>query len=124
MGVYEIEEDGTFRGVVKDPDFCAFLQSQGDIGPDCTQISASSGVVEQENIYTYTNIAIPSNLTWTLGVSFDSFDDEVRDLDLTQVNYKVGLQWDVTERIRLRSAAFKTLKVFFRSLTRPSNRHR
>ena len=109
-GLYEIEEDGTFRGVVKDPDFCAFLQSQGDIGPDCTQISASSGVVEQENIYTYTNIAIPSNLTWTLGVSFDSFDDEVRDLDLTQVNYKVGLQWDVTERIRLRSAAFKTLK--------------
>ena len=48
--------------------------------------------------------------TWTFGVSFDSFNDEVRDLDLTQVNYKLGLQWDVTERIRLRLAAFKTLK--------------
>jgi hypothetical protein len=66
--------------------------------------------VDQDNAYVYANFRFTDRTVWTLGLSFDSFDDETLALD--ELNPKLGLQWDITERLRLRAAALKTLKRF------------
>ncbi len=58
--------------------------------------------------YLYTNISIPTPVTWTLGFSYDDYEEDL--LENTSVNPKFGLQWWVTKDLRLRAAAFKVLK--------------
>jgi tetratricopeptide (TPR) repeat protein len=60
------------------------------------------------NGYIYTDTHFPKNLTWSVGLSLDSFED--KPFDFTSLNPKFGLQWKVMDRILLRLAAFKTLK--------------
>ncbi len=61
--------------------------------------------------YIYSNIKIPDAVTWTLGVSADDYADDSSDgLDLRKVNPKFGVQWQVTDDLLLRGAAFRTLK--------------
>ncbi len=68
----------------------------------------------RKNIYNYTNINLLSNLTTTLGLSYDSFkkteDKETEDKDVDKINPKFGLQWDMTSFLRLRAAWFETTK--------------
>jgi tetratricopeptide (TPR) repeat protein len=64
--------------------------------------------IEQHNIYAYTNLSFPKNLTWTIGLSYDSYDEE--SIKLNKVNPKFGLQWNITDRLRLRAAFLRTLK--------------
>jgi tetratricopeptide (TPR) repeat protein len=63
---------------------------------------------EHANAYLYTNVKFPQAVTWTLGLSYDSFDSA--DINLSKVNPKLGLQWDITDWARLRLAYFKTIK--------------
>ncbi|MGH8531337.1 MAG: TonB-dependent receptor domain-containing protein [Gammaproteobacteria bacterium] len=58
--------------------------------------------------YLYGNIRYPASVTWTLGVSYDYYDEDP--LEETSVNPKFGVQWNITDDFRLRAAAFKTLK--------------
>ena len=74
----------------------------------CRTEDESSPTIEESNAFAYTNILFPKNLTWTLGLSYDSFDDETINLD--KLNPKVGLQWDITDHLRLRAAYLRTLK--------------
>ncbi len=73
----------------------------------------STGTVSQKDIkhsrgYLYADFrAIPS-LTWTLGVSYDDFKQEP--LRKTWLNPKLGVQWNATDNLRLRAAAFRSLK--------------
>ena len=60
------------------------------------------------NIYTYNNINIPENVTWTLGIGYDAFEKEFIDTD--QVTPKFGVQWAVNDRLRLRAAAVRTFQ--------------
>jgi outer membrane receptor protein involved in Fe transport len=46
-------------------------------------------------------------VTWTLGVSVDDYDQE--ELEVSKGNPKLGVQWQVTDDLRLRGAAFRTL---------------
>jgi tetratricopeptide (TPR) repeat protein len=64
--------------------------------------------VTQGNGYAYANSTYPKNIIWTFGLGYDFFDDET--LKLNEFNPKGGLQWDITPRVRLRAAAFKTVK--------------
>jgi tetratricopeptide (TPR) repeat protein len=64
--------------------------------------------IEQHNVYAYTNLSYPKNLTWTIGLSYDSYDEE--SIKLHKVNPKIGFQWNVTDWLRLRAAFFKTSK--------------
>lgn len=93
-GSAEIDLDERFAFVFPDFDF--------------TMDSDSDFVVEQHNVYAYASKRFPEAMLWTLGISYDSFDDET--LDLSEINPKLGLQWNITGRLRLRAAAFKTLK--------------
>ena len=64
--------------------------------------------IEHEAGYLYSNIDGPDGVTWTLGLSYDDF--EQADLKLKKINPKAGVQWDITEGLRLRLAAFRTIK--------------
>jgi tetratricopeptide (TPR) repeat protein len=60
------------------------------------------------NAYAYANLLIPKTLAWTLGLGYDSFDNET--IAPNAVNPKLGAQWHITEHLRLRAAYLKTLK--------------
>jgi len=73
-------------------------------------LPGGDSTIKQNNVYAYSNIPYPEQMIWTLGISYDAFDDGI--LDLEELNPKLGLQWDITDRLRLRAAAFETLKRF------------
>ena len=61
--------------------------------------------------YVYSNIKIPDTVTWTIGVSADDYSDDSSDgLNVREVNPKFGVQWQVTDDILLRGAAFRNVK--------------
>jgi hypothetical protein len=63
---------------------------------------------QQQKAYSYINWRAPEYVTWTLGLSVDSFEEDRFDRD--SVNPKLGMQWQATERLRLRATYFRTLK--------------
>ncbi len=67
--------------------------------------------------YVYSYLRYPSNLTWTFGASFDSLErkrvlrgQKVNLSDKHQLNPKLGVTWEITQRTMLRLAAFTGLK--------------
>jgi tetratricopeptide (TPR) repeat protein len=58
--------------------------------------------------YIYSNIMVPSNVTWTLGLSYQDGDSD--DISAQETNPKFGVTWDVTDDVRLRAAYFDTQK--------------
>jgi tetratricopeptide (TPR) repeat protein len=77
--------------------------------PDpCIDIEKLDFNRKQYNSYAYANVVFPKNTTWTIGFSYNSFDE--RALDQNKLNPKFGLQWNVTDDIKLRFAGFKTIK--------------
>ena len=64
--------------------------------------------VRHNNIYLYSTVPFPANLSMTIGVSVDDFESEL--VERNQINPKVGLTWNVTSFTTLRVAAFRALK--------------
>ena len=60
--------------------------------------------------YLYATIEMPRGLRWTLGLSYDDLNYRNRDFDRSKTNPKLGLQWDISDAIRLRAAYFEVLK--------------
>ena len=58
--------------------------------------------------YIYGNVNIPSQVVWTLGLSADDYNEESKEAE--KINPKLGVQWNVTDDIRLRAAAFQVVK--------------
>ena len=58
--------------------------------------------------YVYANINLPDTVTWTVGLSVDDYEEDP--VEVSKVNPKLGVQWDVTDDIRLRAAVFRTIK--------------
>lgn len=58
--------------------------------------------------YVYSNIEFPADVFWSFGVSFDDYEEE--DLAIRKFSPKLGMQWVITEWLRLRFAAFETVK--------------
>lgn len=74
--------------------------------PPCSATTESE--IHQQNAYAYVNISLSTDLIATLGLSHDVFDDG--SLDLRKWDPKVGLQWQANNALRIRAAAFSTLK--------------
>ena len=51
---------------------------------------------------------LPTPVVWTLGVSADDFQAE--GIEARKINPKLGVQWNVTDDVRLRAAAFQVVK--------------
>jgi len=58
--------------------------------------------------YVYANLVMPVPVTWTLGLSYQRYDDTA--FDLTRYNPKLGVQWQVDDTLQLRAAYFSMLK--------------
>jgi hypothetical protein len=80
-----------------------------------------NGDVRHTNLYLYSYINYPKNVTFTVGGSVDSFKSEIvtriqglpdeRDVtDKNQFNPKFGITWNPVPDTTLRAAAFRTLK--------------
>jgi len=70
--------------------------------------SSSKSEISHPRGYFYGNLNLPVPVTWTLGVSYDDYDQEA--LEVEKVNPKFGVQWDITDDLRLRGAVFRTVK--------------
>lgn len=89
-GHYDIDKDTTFRIF----NFTSSTENRHDTG------------------YLYSYFRYPSNLTWTIGVSYDSLErmGEPDLPDKSRLNPKFGVNLDIARRTRLRLAAFTGLK--------------
>ena len=62
----------------------------------------------KKNGYVYTNLNFGQKITASAGFSYDSFKD--RGLTLDRFNPKLGLQWNLTDELRLRFAWIEIIK--------------
>ena len=107
-GYFHINTDGLLQDVVFDPFFMPpFL-----VGVFPQDIDTKTN---HYNLYLYTYIKLLPNVTFTVGVSGDFFDqndkvDNVRDINKNQVNPKFGITWTPLPGTTIRGAAFRTFK--------------
>lgn len=92
-GVYHFNEKGQM-----------VIESEFDIPPSPPSELTGNG----HNAYLYSNVLLPRGMHFTLGVGFDSFDQEA--IDVNKINPKVGLWWDINKYLRLRMAAFTAVR--------------
>jgi hypothetical protein len=64
--------------------------------------------IQHKNLYVYSQLSYPKNVTWTLGGSVDFLDGAIVDRD--RFNPKFGLIWNPFANTTLRAAAFRTLQ--------------
>ena len=79
-----------------------------DVIPDFGVDEKFSFSRKQYTGYGYFNFVFPEHVTWTLGLGYDSFDEDPTSEH--QASPKAGVQWDITDNLRLRAAAFKSVK--------------
>ncbi len=60
--------------------------------------------------YAYGYINYPDAVTWTVGVSYDSYEEFTR--DFTEINPKFGVQWQISDAVNLRAAAGQVVKPY------------
>jgi len=58
--------------------------------------------------YVYSNIESFDQVTWTVGMSYQDYDEDA--FEKNRVNPKLGVQWNVTDSLRLRGAYFEVIK--------------
>ncbi|MCH9697493.1 MAG: FecR domain-containing protein [Gammaproteobacteria bacterium] len=89
-----------------------FIQDRvtGDI---TTQTTKSRTTIDNHNVYGYANIKLPYEMTWTLGVSYDDLQEGNYKLNI--INPKIGVQWYLTNYLRVRAAGFRSSKRTFLS---------
>jgi hypothetical protein len=67
--------------------------------------------MEHTNLYLYSHISLPKNVTLTIGASGDFYDSAGEATpDKDQFNPKFGITWNPVPNTTLRAAAFKVLK--------------
>ena len=102
FGTYDIDVEGLtvldFTGLFGTS--CPFFVEPCDF--------TSESPIRQHNAYLYTNVTWPTEVTWTLGLGYDSF--EQNPLDRNQFNPKADLQWELSDNVHLRLAYMKTVK--------------
>ena len=79
--------------------------------------------VNHTNLYLYSYINFPKNVTLTIGGSGDFFDSDSSDVeDEDQFNPKFGITWNPVPATTLRGAVFRVLKrtlITDQTLSRP-----
>lgn len=105
-GAYGLTGENVVTTVSTDPDLCTFSPEACEPSTTGPQAHDFHG----HNVYAYTNTKFPAAVTWTFGLSNDAYESALHQVDLDEIHPKLGLQWDITERLRLRAAFFRTLK--------------
>ncbi len=63
---------------------------------------------KRDNFYIYNYFNYPDKLAWTIGLSYDIFQEGEH--EIYKLNPKIGLQWNISDDTRLRLAFFETVK--------------
>lgn len=67
--------------------------------------------VDDYRAYVYANINIPDPVTWTVGLNYTDYNEDADPSnDVSRLNPKVGVQWDITSDLQLRAAYIETVK--------------
>jgi tetratricopeptide (TPR) repeat protein len=105
LGSYRIHEDQRTQS-----DWTPVFGSTCPVFPvDVSPCDTSTQYNRIQNTgYFYTHWNLPHALTGTVGASLDSMEE--RALDRTEFNPKLGLQWQLTDRLRLRAAYLEAVK--------------
>jgi tetratricopeptide (TPR) repeat protein len=79
-------------------------------GPAPTPLVEGSfdGYVQGRRGYIYGNVNLPSSVTWTLGLTYQQYEEDLYDLDETLP--KFGVVWNLNETLQFRGAYFKVMK--------------
>ncbi|MDQ3565971.1 MAG: TonB-dependent receptor [Pseudomonadota bacterium] len=80
-----------------------------DVERSAPTFGGDSFTRDQYTAYIYGNIRWPKNLIWTIGGSYDSFEQFDTNV-VDDVHPKLGLQWNLTDDLRLRLAYIETVK--------------
>ncbi|MCK4789448.1 MAG: TonB-dependent receptor, partial [Desulfobacteraceae bacterium] len=82
------------------------------IGPGLVQTTRTlNRSVDHTNVYLYSYINYPENVTWTIGGSGDFFEGAAEETpDVDQFNPKFGVIWNPVPNTTLRGAIFRVLK--------------
>lgn len=64
--------------------------------------------IDDKRVYAYGNFTLPADVTWTLGLSHQKYEETI--YDLSETNPKFGVQWRINDALKLRAAYFKVLK--------------
>jgi tetratricopeptide (TPR) repeat protein len=107
---FNLTAGASFTGVDRTSDTLLAIQPAG--------IPLLQGTIDSDIVhphgYVYANIDLAENLTWTVGLSIDSYDEDPHNVqegfDKFQVNPKLGVQWNVTDDFLLRGAVFNAVK--------------
>lgn len=78
--------------------------------PGTTTTNQEFADIDGENLYVYSNINFPDRIVWTVGLSYQTFEISQSMIDIERIYPKIGLQWDLTDAIRLRGAFVKNIK--------------
>ena len=84
-------------------------RSQQNCGAGPCSYTAFNFKRERENAYIYSNLNYHGKINTTLGLSYDAFRSEI-DHKFNAFNPKFGLQWNITDALRLRLAWFEAVK--------------
>jgi tetratricopeptide (TPR) repeat protein len=103
--LFNITTGAAFYDVDSSEDFLTI--EDGERFPDSNNFN-----ITHPRGYVYGNVRFPDPVLWTIGASYDDYKDDGfgEDLKVDQVNPKFGVQWDITNDVRLRAAVFRTLK--------------
>ena len=73
-------------------------------GPGGTEF----GSEQQQTGYIYGYLDLPKNVSWTLGMGGDFYQRD--QIDIREATPKLGVQWQITDALRLRAAFTRTVK--------------
>ncbi|MGY6274648.1 FecR domain-containing protein [Methylomonas sp. MgM2] len=76
--------------------------------PPFTLSNNGSGQINNTKGYLYSHLKLPASLTWTLGFSYDDYEEGI--IGESKFNPKLGAIWDITTDFRLRGAYFSGIK--------------
>jgi Tfp pilus assembly protein PilF len=77
--------------------------------PPQTFVTPTRTDVHHKNLYLYSYINYPKNVTFTVGLSGDFYND-ASGIDKNQANPKFGVTWNPFSNTTLRAAVFRTLR--------------
>jgi tetratricopeptide (TPR) repeat protein len=110
-GYFDIDSDLKLTTVIFFPSPPFPPPPFGPGGTSESDITRSDLGVEHTNLYLYSHINFPKNVTWTFGASGDFLDSDSQEgPDEDQFNPKFGITWTPFSGTTFRGAAFKVLK--------------
>ena len=76
--------------------------------PPVSSARKETPTIDDMRGYVYSNLQQNDELTWTLGASYQDYDEDAFDYD--RFNPKLGLRWDIMDTLQFRAAWFKVAK--------------